>query len=809
VPEYLAPGVYVEETSFRAKSIEGVGTSTTGFVGPTRKGPVGDTPEIITSFNDFERIYGGLDDLDFGNGPRTNYLAHGVRAYFDNGGSRLYVSRVFLQKPGDAGVASVPVIEDQQNQNNAISFVSRFPGVAGNGTISMRLTKAPASVNSLRRSPEGTMVLVKNVAAGPARVEGGTPPFSIDDGSLLKLAVGGNNEQIEFKGQPAEAIANVALDANNPTVITANNGSIEIEVDGVKQKITLPPGNYTPEEVAALINQRMRAGYARVTTAQEQGGANRIVIGSDRRGRAATVSVKTSAIYGFDQDEAESNANKAADNNVPDLGRVTIDDIDALLQDPNNVIDVRATESSTGKLLLSTTATGLQATLGLVAPQGQEVSAHEALGLAVAPAVPGSAAVALGYYVKEGDSYETDQNVKLDLVTLEASEPYPDENDAPNILTMAAVTVDGDGKLMTFEDMGFDRTHPRWIGYVMAENPTRRIDALEQSHAISIGSAVTGFQLRNTFFPGTAEAKEYKLDDGDDGLEPNTGAYIAPLQKLEVLEDIAIVAAPGHSSFADFPGIQREIIKHVEKRGYYRIGVFDTPPAQAISEARSVRSQIDSKYAALYYPWVVVANPLARPGVESIPREITLPPSGFVCGIYARNDVERGVFKAPANEVVRGALRFETDINFAQQEVLNPLGVNCLRYFPGRGYRLWGARTASSDPEWKYVNVRRYFNYLESSIDRGTQWAVFEPNGERLWANVRETISSYLYNEWRNGALLGASPKEAFFVRCDRTTMTQNDLDNGRLICLIGVAVIKPAEFVIFRIGQKTADARS
>jgi hypothetical protein len=158
---------------------------------------------------------------------------------------------------------------------------------------------------------------------------------------------------------------------------------------------------------------------------------------------------------------------------------------------------------------------------------------------------------------------------------------------------------------------------------------------------------------------------------------------------------------------------------------------------------------------------------------------------------------------------VRGALRFETDINFAQQEVLNPLGVNCLRYFPGRGYRVWGGRTASSDPEWKYVNVRRYFIYLEASIDQGTQWAVFEPNGEALWANVRETVTAFLYNEWISGALLGSTPQEAFFVRCDRSTMTQADLDNGRLICLVGVAALKPAEFVIFRIGQKTADAKS
>jgi phage tail sheath protein FI len=186
-----------------------------------------------------------------------------------------------------------------------------------------------------------------------------------------------------------------------------------------------------------------------------------------------------------------------------------------------------------------------------------------------------------------------------------------------------------------------------------------------------------------------------------------------------------------------------------------------------------------------------------------------MPPSGFICGIYARNDIQRGVFKAPANEVVRSAIRFEREINFAEQEVLNPLGVNCLRFFVGRGYRVWGARTVSSDSEFRYVSDRRYFNYLEASVFRGSQWAVFEPNGPRLWANVREMISNFLYAEWRAGALLGATPEEAYFVRCDRSTMTQQDLDSGRLVCEIGVALVKPAEFVIFRIGQKTADART
>jgi len=233
----------------------------------------------------------------------------------------------------------------------------------------------------------------------------------------------------------------------------------------------------------------------------------------------------------------------------------------------------------------------------------------------------------------------------------------------------------------------------------------------------------------------------------------------------------------------------------------YRIAVLDSGDALSISAVRELRARFDSTYGAFYYPWVRIIDPITR-------QEINLPPSGFVAGIYARNDINRAVWKAPANEVVNLALGFEKTINKAQQDVLNPEGINCFRFFEGRGMLLWGARTISSDPEWKYVNLRRYFAYLERSIDRGTQWAVFEPNGEALWANVRRTIEDFLLNEWMMGALLGDKPEKAYFVKCDRTTMTQNDLDNGRLVCLIGVAPLRPAEFVIFRIGQWTGDRK-
>ncbi|MGH6628828.1 MAG: phage tail sheath family protein, partial [Burkholderiales bacterium] len=179
-----------------------------------------------------------------------------------------------------------------------------------------------------------------------------------------------------------------------------------------------------------------------------------------------------------------------------------------------------------------------------------------------------------------------------------------------------------------------------------------------------------------------------------------------------------------------------------------------------------------------------------------------VPPSGHVAGIYARNDTERGVHKAPANEIVRGALETELTLTKGEQDVLNPMGVNCIRSFTGRGLRVWGARTISSDPAWRYVNVRRLFNYVEKSIERGTQWVVFEPNDPDLWARVRRDVTAFLTGVWRDGALFGMTPQEAFFVKCDAETNPPDVRDRGQLVIEIGLAPVKPAEFVIFRLSQ-------
>jgi phage tail sheath protein FI len=798
VPEYLAPGVYVEETSFRSKSIEGVSTSTTAFAGPTRKGPIGGTPELITSFGDFQRIYGGLKDLTF----KTNYLAHAVRAYFNEGGSRLYVSRVYVPSTA-APAASIDIVgSGQADVKKKASFVARYLGDAGNGVIRLRQVSAPATRKVLERAPDGTTVRIggKKPAAG-AQLKAGKAPFSLPHDGVLRLVIDGGNVDIPFRGARTEVIATAVA----PDPLAADT-TLNVDIDGVEQQISLPTG-LTRAELVEEINRQLRSGYARLTkTGAGEAPANRLVIGSDRRGKQAVVIVSANADLSFAGSTVRGS--DLGTNNVGDLLRVTADEIDALLPSDR----ARASLNADGELILTTVTTGTLATLQVVEAADPTKSVHALFGFVVpTTVVNGADGTAVNYYLKQNGVY-TGTSGTLNFGT---TAPNDEHADGSEFITVTVFAEDKDENGIFYEDMAFDKRHPRWLGNVLAEKPSRRADQLENMFAIRIGDDVDSLALRASLFPPGQDTNNISLSGGSDGVQPiqgdteTPGTYEAALKELEKLDDVSIVAAPGYSSFTDYQGIQGAVIAHAEKRRSYRIAVLDTPEDQLVSGARSERGRIDSKYAAMYYPWIVISNPLARPGDESIPRELKLPPSGFVCGIYARNDIERGVFKAPANEVVRAALRFETDINFAEQEVLNPMGVNCLRFFSGRGYRVWGARTASSDPEWKYVNIRRYFNYLESSIDRGTQWAVFEPNGERLWANVRDTVAGFLYNEWKSGALLGTTQQEAFFVRCDRSTMTQNDLDNGRLICEIGVAAIKPAEFVIFRIGQKTADARS
>ncbi|MEU3216672.1 phage tail sheath family protein [Streptomyces sp. NPDC006971] len=320
--------------------------------------------------------------------------------------------------------------------------------------------------------------------------------------------------------------------------------------------------------------------------------------------------------------------------------------------------------------------------------------------------------------------------------------------------------------------------------------------------------------------PGTAQSRPENqvLPLSPAASGPGTGAVrIGPaefvgdasertgLAGLEAIDEITMVAVPdlmsahqrGDIDAEGVKTVQLALISHCEQMGD-RVAVLDTPPGMSAQRVRTWRNDdtgFDSRYATVYYPWINVFDPAAG-------RNSLMPPSGHVAGVWARSDGERGVHKAPANEVIRGALDLEIRLSKGEQDLLNPIGVNCVRAFPGRGIRIWGARTLSSDPAWRYLNVRRLFNYLEESILLGTQWVVFEPNDDRLWSSIRRNVTAFLTEEWRRGALFGRTAEEAFYVKCDRDNNPQESIDLGQVVCEIGVAPVKPAEFVVFRLAQ-------
>ncbi|MEO8133191.1 MAG: phage tail sheath C-terminal domain-containing protein [Betaproteobacteria bacterium] len=335
--------------------------------------------------------------------------------------------------------------------------------------------------------------------------------------------------------------------------------------------------------------------------------------------------------------------------------------------------------------------------------------------------------------------------------------------------------------------------------------------AQDPAETTNLAHAVYGFFLNGG-------GRCYVVNVGKAGIR--TG-----LRALEAVDEVAIVAAPGQSD----PDSYDALIGHCESLKD-RIAILDAPlevtkisalkdvaivtttgkgkgkPADADAAGASAPDgaglrprESENGYGAFYFPWLIVRDPLNAKATDPV----SVPPSGHLAGIYARTDAMRGVHKAPANEPVRGALGLTYRVTHQEQEVLNPNGVNCIRFFAGEGIKVWGARTiAPSSSEWRYINVRRLFMMIEESIGRSTRWVVFEPNDISLWKKIRRDVSAFLRLLWSQGALMGATPDEAFFVKCDAETNPPEVIDAGRVVVLIGIAPVKPAEFVIFRIGQ-------
>jgi uncharacterized protein len=747
MPEYLAPGVFVEEVSYRAKSIEGVSTTTTGFVGATRYGPIDIEPDVITSLVEFERVYGGRQQLEFEDGgmPTDNYMWNAVRAFFEEGGKRLYAARAFN---GDLPTSCATVPPASVPPAN-VSIRARFPGKAGEARVRLQLWVSQNrlviadGVAELRASSDRDVVIVGGGAAktGVALLtrdvqkdlwtfapQDGTATFELQSlvatpTATVRTITATVYVEPSEPGLPFFAATDLAIDRGHKTAGAP---------DSVFDYFAATPHSLSAARSIPIVISALTEAEATVE-------------------RDAATQHKTDATAADTQ--AKSDLQKATTDLATANGELTQANAALVTAEANLAANVDPAQDAALKQAVK------DAKAAIVTKQANVDAA--------APKVPAAQAVA--------DAAAAALILATDQLTA-----------AQAVLTAAAndALSPRDGAKLV------------WDYHAGAATPNRFITT-----DIENSTGIAPFLDAVFFLTGGSDGNMPILASFE-GAEDATTNRKTGLKAFEDVEDISIVAAPG-STFTDAAAqaVANALIGHAE-RMQYRIAVLDSIKGQSIADVRAYRAMFDSSHAAFYYPWIRIVDP--ETGQENL-----YPPAGFVAGIYARNDIERAVYKAPANEVVTLALGFEKLLNKAQQEVLNPEGINCFRYFEGRGMRLWGARTATSDPEWKYVNLRRYFAYLERSIDKGTQWAVFEPNGEKLWANVRRTIEDFLLNEWQTGALLGDKPEKAYFVKCDRSTMTQNDLDNGRLVCQIGVAPLRPAEFVIFRIGQWTADRKS
>jgi phage tail sheath protein FI len=666
MPDYLTPGVYIEEVELGPPPITGVSTSIAGFVGVTQMGPTTGQPTLVTSYADFERVFGGFLPESADTTDTSTFLAYAVQGFFANGGEILYVSRVV----GTGATPSALTLQDSITDGGSTYFLTR-----------------PA-----RQMPPAK----QSVELVSARF--------VSNGTQITLIEGGTRETATVDTVDGDTVTFTAATTNRFTT------SAVVEIPA--------PGGFTRDDALTL-------------TASSEG-----TWGGNLRA-TVTPSSRTSA-------------------------RVLDVPVGAQLRLAG------AANLARGDVVEFTTSAGARTYGSVTGVSGDVVTFAADVPLLAADDTVRTAdfdvLVELTRVNATTGAIEVVQSERYTFLTLGDGTP----NDAVARINEASTLV-GAARPAT--------TNAAPEGYPT----TIHVDTFASSTA---------------FIPG-APGDPVSPDDliGDPGAAPGDRKG---LQALQDLDEISIIAAPGFSK----PDVHAALIEQCE-RLKYRFAVLEAPRGTTIPNVEAYRNQFDTRYAAIYYPWLTITDPLTG-------RPRTAPPSGHVVGVYARVDNTRGVHKAPANETISGITGLEYTLTAGEQGVLNePRNINVVRDFrqSQRGIRIWGARCVTSDTDWKYVNVRRLFIYLEHSLDKGTQWVVFEPNSEPLWARARQSVSNFLTGVWRDGALQGTKAEQAFFVTCDRTTMTQDDIDNGRLIMVIGVAPVYPAEFVIIRIGQQVGGA--
>ena len=675
LPEYLSPGVYVEEVDTGSKPIEGVSTSTVGMVGVTAKGRTDGLPQLVTSFADFERKFGGYLGTDIEEDKR--FFAYAAEAFFQNGGQRLYIKRV---------IADDAVASQAQSKTEVSTRLTRDTPVVETGNIDDR---KKVTLLSLRGIDTGTKLTFVRLN---------------DDGT-----------------ESSDINSDIAITSYDPVrntvnLTTALTHKFEKKNTRVKlDKIPTAPNNPSDDSIKFLAANKGEWG-------------------------------DSIAIEIYPASRAKS-----------------------------QIIEVIGTVLTSKKFKLKSAANFYEGAI-------------------------------IVYDDGNSKQYRLIDDIENDTITLDSA--FDDNSAVADTLTPATKTVSTCEfrVVASYEDQTesfeFLTTNPNISHYYYKKihNKSSLID-VEDMYLSSSYTETDPFDQ-----PCGDDGLNLAFTAGDDGSLPDSNDYIGidggpgnktGIKALEDIDAVSIIAAPGITD----EDVQNELILQCELLKD-RFAILDGPgDSSDLEDIKAFRSRYDTKYAALYFPWLLRNDPL-----DDV--NIYVPPAGYLAGIYARSDVERGVHKAPANEVVKGIKDLKYSLNKREHDILNPypVNINVIRDFrsSNRGIRVWGARCITSDSDWKYVNVRRLFIFIEESIEKGTQWVVFEPNDEPLWARVRRSVTNFLTRVWRDGALQGSTPEEAFFVKCDRTTMTQDDIDTGKLIMQIGIAPVKPAEFVIFRIGQWT-----
>jgi uncharacterized protein len=891
MPEYLHPGVYVEEQP-APQTIVGVSTSTLGLVGVTEKGPSVGLPQLVTSFTAFIRRYGAHLGEDWG---QARYLAHAVEGFFVNGGQRAYIARVV----GPGGAEAVATFND--------GFATRLTDDLGGDAA----TRDEVRLASLRGIGVGTGLTFTESIAGEdvaesRRVVGydSAGVVALDAALRTRFTEAGCAVTIDGVSAPADGAASVTVEANSEgawgnaleVVIQDTYGTVGLTDAAAMAASTELAGIELAFDAAGPDAAATEATLADASEL-EPGERLRFTAGTDSEERELTAVDPATGVVGWDVPLAEdySGANTTVEriSNVLQAARpvplvpattgpaaaadeVVLADVEGvaagdtiLFRNPDGDVERReidtvdATDGTvewTGALandydvdeatmhLLPRRVVAVADTAGFSdgdlvrISQGARTqvvaiadvdAANDELTLDV-ETHPVSSAFDAGSLVELGRA-GSDGNDRVDLRSarnflerdvieiddgsvktyhvvesvdgrslvleddLEADVPFG----ATVKVVSFSISVDHGTTSETFANLSLDPVAERYAPAVV-NSASRLVRVTDRQSAGDIPFNI----------PQLGGAPPATLTGGDAGTAPTGDDYQgvdngpgqrSGIQALADIDAVSIIACPGVSD----PVVHGHLIAQCSELKD-RFAVLDPAPWSDLgsggpSDVIVQRNSHDTLYAAMYYPWLRAPDPLD-------PDEtISIPPSGHVAGIYARVDQSRGVHKAPANEVVLGISDVEAKLGDREQDILNPLNINVIRDFRDsqRGLRVWGARCLTSDQAWMYVPVRRLFIFLEESLAESLQWVVFEPNAEPLWARVRRTINGFLRRVWLDGALAGATEEEAFFVRCDLTTMTEDQIAAGQLIVLVGVAPVRPAEFVIIRIGQKTLEAVS